>query len=67
MHELGLIIEMGAMQPLSMKYENHRLHYVCLISKVSNGTTKMVTVNLVLKRRLRILTNKYHYRTEINI
>ena len=30
MHELGLIIEMGAMQPLSMKYENHRLRCVCV-------------------------------------
>ena len=36
------------------------------MSKVTNRTTKRITVvNSVLKGRLRILTNKYHYKTEI--
>ena len=36
------------------------------MSKVTNRTTKrMAVVNSVLKGRLRILTNKYHYKTEI--
>ena len=36
------------------------------MSKVTNRTTKRMTVvNSVLKGRLRILTNKYHYKTEI--
>ena len=49
-----------------MKYENHKLHDVCYMSKATDRTTKMVTVlNSVLKRRLRILTNKHHYKTEI--
>ena len=36
-------------------------------SKVSKvlTTNKVTAVNSVLERRLRILTNKYHYRTEI--
>ena len=38
------------------------------MSKVTNRTTKRVTVfNSVMKRILRILTNKYHYKTEITI
>ena len=36
------------------------------MDKVTNQTTKRVTVaDLVLKRRLTILTNKYHYKTKI--
>ena len=36
------------------------------MDKVTNQTTKRVTVaDLVLKRRLRILTNKYHSKTKI--
>ena len=65
MHELLLIIEMGASDE-ACNYENRKLHDVCYIVKVTNGLTKRVTVaNLVLKRTLRIRTNKYHYKTKI--
>ena len=38
------------------------------MSNVTNRTTKRMTVvNSVLKGRLRILTNKYHYKTEITL
>ena len=65
-HELRLIIEMGARDE-AWNYENKKTSW-CVLNEQSNksnderGDSRQLSV---LKRKLRILTNKYHYKTEI--